>query len=106
MALPRITQKEMTEREQRELKTLLDRARQQLDATRLADTARRAVRVATTLATLAQARKGTHDAAKFRVPDADEIAMATALDNGKTLLTLAPEAVPADTPVLRIGEPR
>ncbi|EFE1310282.1 DUF3811 domain-containing protein, partial [Shigella flexneri] len=25
MALPRITQKEMTEREQRELKTLLDR---------------------------------------------------------------------------------
>ncbi len=27
MALPRITQKEMTEREQRELKTLLDRAR-------------------------------------------------------------------------------
>lgn len=26
MALPRITQKEMTEREQRELKTLLDRA--------------------------------------------------------------------------------
>jgi len=27
MALPRITQKDMTEREQRELKTLLDRAR-------------------------------------------------------------------------------
>lgn len=27
MALPRITQKEMTEREQRELKTLHDRAR-------------------------------------------------------------------------------
>ncbi len=27
MALPRTTQKEMTEREQRELKTLLDRAR-------------------------------------------------------------------------------
>ena len=46
---------------------------------------------------LAPARKGTHDDAKFRVPDADEIAMATALDNGKTLLTLAPEAVPADT---------
>ena len=46
---------------------------------------------------LAPARKGTHDDAKFRVPDADEIAMATALDNGKTLLTLAPEAVPAET---------
>lgn len=30
MALPRITQKEMTEREQRELKTLLDHARQAL----------------------------------------------------------------------------
>ena len=28
MALPRITQKEMTEREQRELKTLLDRAQE------------------------------------------------------------------------------
>ena len=46
---------------------------------------------------LAPARKGTHDDAKFRVPDAGEIAMATALDNGRTLLTLAPEAVPADT---------
>ena len=33
MALPRITQKEMTEREQRELKTLLDRA---LDRARIA----------------------------------------------------------------------
>lgn len=46
---------------------------------------------------IAPARKGTHDAAKFRVPDADEIAMATSLDNGVTLLTLAPEQVPADT---------
>lgn len=46
---------------------------------------------------LAPARKGTHDAGKFRVPDADEIAMATSLDNGVTLLTLAPEQVPADT---------
>ena len=44
---------------------------------------------------LAPARKGTHDAGKFRVPDADEIAMATALDNGVTLVTLAPERVPA-----------
>jgi len=46
---------------------------------------------------LAPARKGTHDAGKFRVPDADEIAMATSLDNGITLITLAPERVPADT---------
>ena len=46
---------------------------------------------------IAPARKGTHDAAKFRVPGADEIAMATSLDNGVTLLTLAPEQVPSDT---------
>jgi N-acetylglucosamine-6-phosphate deacetylase len=46
---------------------------------------------------LAPARKGTHDAAKFRVPDAAEIAMATALDNGVTVVTLAPEQVPLDT---------
>ncbi|WP_058836708.1 N-acetylglucosamine-6-phosphate deacetylase [Luteimonas abyssi] len=46
---------------------------------------------------LAPARKGTHDATKFRVPDADEIALATSLDNGPTLITLAPEQVPLDT---------
>jgi len=46
---------------------------------------------------LAPARKGTHDASKFRVPGADEIAMATSLDNGVTLITLAPERVPAQT---------
>jgi len=46
---------------------------------------------------LAPARKGTHDANKFRVPDAAEIEMATALDNGVTLVTLAPERVPAGT---------
>jgi len=46
---------------------------------------------------LAPARKGTHDASKFRVPDADEIALATALDNGITLVTLAPERVGAQT---------
>ncbi|GAB2494501.1 N-acetylglucosamine-6-phosphate deacetylase [Pseudoxanthomonas sangjuensis] len=46
---------------------------------------------------LAPARKGTHDTNKFRVPDAAEIEMATALDNGVTLVTLAPERVPADT---------
>ncbi len=46
---------------------------------------------------IAPARKGTHDAGKFRVPGDDEVAMATSLDNGVTLLTLAPEQVPADT---------
>lgn len=46
---------------------------------------------------LAPARKGTHDAAKFRIPDAQEIRLATSLDNGCTLITLAPEEVPVET---------
>lgn len=46
---------------------------------------------------IAPARKGTHDAAKFRVPDAAEIALAASLDNGVTLLTLAPERVPLES---------
>lgn len=46
---------------------------------------------------IAPARKGTHDAGKFRVPDADEVRMATSLDNGVTLITLAPERVPVQT---------
>jgi N-acetylglucosamine-6-phosphate deacetylase len=46
---------------------------------------------------LAPARKGTHNAEKFRVPDAAEIVLATSLENGVTLLTLAPEQVPAET---------
>lgn len=46
---------------------------------------------------IAPARKGTHDANKFRVPDAEEIAMAASLDNGVTLLTLAPERVPLES---------
>ncbi|KRG44861.1 N-acetylglucosamine-6-phosphate deacetylase [Stenotrophomonas pictorum JCM 9942] len=46
---------------------------------------------------IAPARKGTHDAGKFRVPDADEVQMVTSLDNGITLITLAPERVPAAT---------
>jgi len=46
---------------------------------------------------LAPARKGTHDDAKFRVPDDAEITMATSLDNGVSLITLAPERVPSDT---------
>ena len=45
---------------------------------------------------LAPARKGVHDASKFRVPGADEIAMAVSLRNGKTLLTLAPDRVAAE----------
>ncbi len=43
---------------------------------------------------LAPARKGTHDVGKFRVPDAEELAAVTALDEGITLITLAPEQVP------------
>lgn len=46
---------------------------------------------------IAPARKGTHNADKFRVPDAAEVEMATSLDNGVTLITLAPERVPAET---------
>ncbi len=43
---------------------------------------------------LAPERKGTHDARWFRVPDADEIGLATSLGNGRTLITLAPERLP------------
>jgi len=46
---------------------------------------------------LAPARKGTHDAGKFRVPDAREIELASSLDNGVTLITLAPERVPDES---------
>lgn len=46
---------------------------------------------------IAPARKGTHNPDKFRVPDADEIAMAASLDKGVTLLTLAPERVPLES---------
>ena len=46
---------------------------------------------------LAPSRKGTHDERRFRVPDADEVALATSLDGGVTLLTLAPERVPVET---------
>jgi len=46
---------------------------------------------------IAPARKGTHDPNKFRVPDAAEIALAASLDNGVTLLTLAPEWVPLES---------
>ncbi|MEN5118175.1 N-acetylglucosamine-6-phosphate deacetylase [Luteimonas sp. TWI662] len=46
---------------------------------------------------IAPERRGTHDAGKFRVPDAEEIALATSLRGGVTLVTLAPERVSADT---------
>lgn len=46
---------------------------------------------------LAAARKGTHDAGRFRVPDEEEIALASSLDNGVTMLTLAPECMPEAT---------
>jgi N-acetylglucosamine-6-phosphate deacetylase len=46
---------------------------------------------------LASARRGVHDDKKFRVPDAAEIAIASSLKNGVTVLTLAPERVPRET---------
>ena len=46
---------------------------------------------------LAPARRGVHDETKFRVPDADEIALASSLKNGRTVLTLAPERVSVET---------
>ena len=52
---------------------------------------------------IAPARKGTHDAAKFRVPGPDEVAMATSLDNGVTVITLAPERVPVETIRAMVG---
>jgi N-acetylglucosamine-6-phosphate deacetylase len=42
------------------------------------------------------ARKGTHDEKVFRAPDAHEIEVDTSLDNGVTLITLAPERVSED----------
>jgi len=46
---------------------------------------------------IAEQRKGTHNSEKFRVPDADEVCLVTSLDNGVTLITLAPECVPPGT---------
>jgi len=43
----------------------------------------------------APARKGTQDVPRSRGPDDAEMAMATSLDNGGSLITLAPERVPA-----------
>ncbi|HEX7338382.1 MAG TPA: N-acetylglucosamine-6-phosphate deacetylase [Rhodanobacteraceae bacterium] len=46
---------------------------------------------------IAPARKGVHDAEFFRVPDAKDVALASSLKRGVTLLTLAPERVPLAT---------
>jgi N-acetylglucosamine-6-phosphate deacetylase len=46
---------------------------------------------------LSRQRKGIHDAAKFRAPDAADIELVSRLGSGKTLLTLAPEEVAPDT---------
>ncbi|MEQ1510012.1 MAG: N-acetylglucosamine-6-phosphate deacetylase [Sphingopyxis sp.] len=40
------------------------------------------------------AKRGIHDAAKFRVLDADAVALLSSLKRGKTLVTLAPECAP------------
>ncbi len=45
---------------------------------------------------LASARKGTHDAGKFRVPDDAELEMVASLGHGVTVMTLAPECVSTD----------
>lgn len=46
---------------------------------------------------LAPARKGVHDATKFRAPDAREIDLVSSLRNGKTVLTVAPERFATET---------
>jgi len=43
---------------------------------------------------IAAERKGTHNPEKFRVPDMDEVRLVTSLNNGVTMITLAPECVP------------
>jgi len=45
---------------------------------------------------IAPARRGAHDPAKFRVPDAREIDLVCSLRRGVTVLTLAPDQVSAD----------
>ncbi|MEP6939603.1 MAG: N-acetylglucosamine-6-phosphate deacetylase [Rudaea sp.] len=45
---------------------------------------------------LASARKGVHDATKFRVPDAGDAELVGSLRHGRTLLTVAPECVSVD----------
>jgi N-acetylglucosamine-6-phosphate deacetylase len=46
---------------------------------------------------LAEARKGVHDPHKFHVPDARELDLVASLDNGRTMVTLAPERFAPET---------
>ena len=43
---------------------------------------------------LAPERRGIHDAAKFQIPNAEDIELLASLTRGRTLVTLAPERVP------------
>ena len=43
---------------------------------------------------LAPLRRGIHDAAKFQIPDAHDVALLASLTRGKVLVTIAPERVP------------
>ena len=43
---------------------------------------------------LAPERRGIHDAAKFQIPDADDVKLLASLERGKALVTIAPERVP------------
>jgi N-acetylglucosamine-6-phosphate deacetylase len=45
---------------------------------------------------LAEARKGVHDPHKFHTPDAGELDLVASLDNGRTMVTLAPERFSTD----------
>jgi N-acetylglucosamine-6-phosphate deacetylase len=45
---------------------------------------------------LARQKKGIHDSAKFRLPDAADIALIASRRSGNVLLTIAPEEVPPD----------
>ena len=54
---------------------------------------------------LATQKKGIHDSAKFRLPDAADIALIASGKSGRVVLTIAPEEVPPDI-VARIIESR
>ena len=43
---------------------------------------------------LAPARRGIHDAAKFQIPEADDVELLVSLKRGKALVTIAPERIP------------
>ena len=52
---------------------------------------------------LSPARKGVHDPQLFRPIEQEDIALITSLKRGRTLMTLAPECVPAEI-VARLAE--